>query len=135
MRKTITICILLMLSIAIFSHAQPLRRLNSSSYNVNDGLLQSHVMDMSFDAAGFMWLSFETGLQRYDGHSFINIPVQNGLPDNKYIAFLKSKNGLLWMFHLKGISVYNGSTNKFTLVYDYASQKSNPDVCPVDEDD
>jgi signal transduction histidine kinase len=124
-----------MSGICLFSDAQPLRRLNSFSYNVNDGLLQSHVMDMSFDAAGFMWLSFETGLQRYDGHSFINIPIQNGLPDNKYIAFLKSKNGLLWMFHPKGISVYNGLTNKFVLVYNYTSKNVTPDVYPVDEDD
>ena len=135
MRKSFTIFILLMSGIFLFSDAQPLRRLNSFSYNVNDGLLQSHVMDMSFDAAGFMWLSFETGLQRYDGHSFINIPVQNGLPDNKYIAFLKSKNGLLWMFHSKGISVYNSLTNKFALVYNYTSKNVTPDVYPVDEDE
>ena len=124
-----------MLSIAIFSHAQPLRRLNSSSYNVNDGLLQSHVMDMGFDAAGFMWLSFETGLQRYDGHNFINIPIQSGLPDNQYIAFSKSKNGLLWMFHSKGVSVYNSLTNKFTLVYNYVSKNVAPDLYPIYEDE
>ena len=135
MRKTFTIFILLILSIAIFSDAQPLRRLNSSSYNVNDGLLQSHVMDMAFDAAGFMWLSFETGLQRYDGHNFVNIPVQSGLPDNKYIAFSKSKNGLLWMFHSKGISVYNSITDKFTLVYKYVSKNVVPDVYPIDENE
>ncbi len=117
------------------SDAQPLRRLNSFTYNVNDGLLQSHVMDMGFDAAGFMWLSFETGLQRYDGHNFINIPVQEGLPDNQYIVFLKSRNGLLWMFHSKGVSVYNGITNKFVLAYPYASKSVGPDVYPVEEDE
>jgi ligand-binding sensor domain-containing protein len=135
MRNTITICIFLTLGIVFFSDAQPLRRLNSFTYNVNDGLMQSHVMDMAFDAAGFMWLSFETGLQRYDGHNFINIPVQNGLPDNKYIIFFKSKNGLLWMFHSKGISVYNGLTNKFVVIYHYTSKSVVPDVCPVDEDE
>jgi signal transduction histidine kinase len=135
MRKTFTICIVLTLSITLFSDAQPLRRLNSFTYNVNDGLLQSHVMDMGFDAAGFMWLSFETGLQRYDGHNFINIPVQTGLPENKYIIFLRSKNGLLWMFHSKGVSVYNGLTNKFVLVYPYSSKSVLPDVYPVDEDE
>src|SRR5579862_3331675 len=135
MRNKIAFCIVVTLSIALFSGAQPLRRLNSFAYNVNDGLLQSHVMDMGFDAAGFMWLSFETGLQRYDGHNFINIPVQSGLPDNKYIVFFKSSNGLLWMFHSKGVSVYNGLTNKFVLVYPYISKSVVPDVYPVAEDD
>ena len=90
---------------------------------------------MAFDAAGFMWLSFETGLQRYDGHNFINIPVQNGLPDNQYIVFFKSRNGLVWMFHSKGVSVYNGVTNKFALVYHYTSKNVVPDVYPVGEDE
>ena len=85
----------MLLGISYYLAAQPLRRLNSSSYNVNEGLLQSHIMDMNFDGAGFMWLSFETGLQRYDGHNFNSIPVQQGLPENRYIHFLKSKNGLL----------------------------------------
>src|ERR1700733_3357185 len=99
MKYSILLSIAFIISIYQFVDAQPLKRLNSFSYNLNEGLLESHVIDMNFDAAGFMWLSFETGLQRYDGHNFVSIPVQQGLPENKSITFLKSKNGLLWMFH------------------------------------
>ena len=124
----------MLLGISYYLAAQPLRRLTSSSYNVNEGLLQSHIMDMNFDGAGFMWLSFETGLQRYDGHNFNSIAVQQGLPENRYIHFLMSKNGLLWMFHSKGISVYNSFTNRFNLIYNFPSKSELPDICPLKED-
>ncbi len=135
MRKPICICILTIFSVVFSSDAQPLRRLNSFSYNINDGLLQSSVYDMNFDSFGFVWLSFETGLQRYDGNSFTNIAVQNGLPDNRYIKFFKSKNGMLWLYHSKGISIYNAATNRFSFVYSFNSKTSTPAVWPVNEDE
>jgi signal transduction histidine kinase len=123
-----------MVSISLISDAQPLKRLNSFAYNLNEGLLESHVIDMNFDEAGIMWLSFETGLQRYDGHNFIGIPIQQGLPENKSITFLRSKNGLLWMFHAKGISVYNGLTNRFALVLDLAANRDSIHIFLLNED-
>jgi signal transduction histidine kinase len=136
MKKPLLICILTTFIAAVFSltDAQPLRRLNSSSYNVNEGLLQSSISDMNFDGFGFMWLSFETGLQRYDGHNFESIHLQNGLPANENIKFIKSKNGMLWLCHSKGISVYNATNNRFSLVFSFASKAPQPAVWPVNED-
>jgi signal transduction histidine kinase len=135
MKKPVIIFALITSCISFSLDAQPLRRLNSSSYNVDEGLLQSHIIDMNFDASGFMWLSFETGLQRCDGHNFNAIPVQGGLPENQYVLFLKSKNGLLWLFHSKGISVYNSFTNRFAFVFNFRSRGELPDICPISEDD
>lgn len=136
MRKPICLCILTIFSVVVFSSdAQPLRRLNSFSYNINDGLLQSSVYDMNFDSFGFVWLSFETGLQRYDGNNFTNIALQKGLPDNKYIRFIKSKNGLLWLCHSKGISVYSATANNFIIVFSYVSKDPAPSIWPLNEDD
>jgi signal transduction histidine kinase len=137
MRKPLLICVFVALCDSSFysTDAQPLRRLNSFSYNINEGLLQSSIIDMNFDGFGFMWISFETGLQRYDGTNFTNISVQNGLPDNQYIKFLKSRNGRLWLCHSKGISVYNPVTNHFKFIFPYLSRATLPAIWPVNEDD
>ncbi|HLX90047.1 MAG TPA: ATP-binding protein [Puia sp.] len=135
MKKIFFIVSILIVSSGLLNiHAQPLRRYNSSSYNVNEGLLQSHVSDIGFDGAGFMWLSYETGLQRYDGQHFVNIPLQKGLTANQYINFLKSRNRLLWMAHAGGLSAYDAATGKFTLVYKYLSGNEYPAVRLMAED-
>ncbi|HVW99189.1 MAG TPA: hypothetical protein VHA52_01935, partial [Candidatus Babeliaceae bacterium] len=136
MKSIFIFCFFILINILGFrTDAQPLRRLNSFSYNINDGLLQSSIADMNFDGFGFIWLSFETGLQRYDGNSFTNIPVQSGLPDNQYIKFLKSSNGKLWLCHSKGISVYDAANNHFSFAYSYLSPASLPSIWPVNEDE
>jgi len=137
MKRKFIICVFI--TVIAFEYfqgtAQPLRRLNSFSYNISDGLLQSSIYDMNFDSLGFMWLSFETGLQRYDGNNFTNIPVQKGLPFTQYIKFIKSKNGTLWLCHSKGISVYNAATNTFKQVFTYISKEPMPSLWIVNEDD
>ena len=37
---------------------------------VNDGLPQNSVIDMAMDSMGYLWLTTEGGLVRYDGHAF-----------------------------------------------------------------
>jgi signal transduction histidine kinase len=136
MRRPFLICVLTaLLGISFLTaDAQPLRRLNNFSYNINDGLLQSSIVDMNFDGVGFMWLSYETGLQRYDGHNFSIVLPQKGLPDNQNIKFLKSKNGGLWLCHSKGVSYYNPMTNHFTLILSFKTKNSLPAIWPVNED-
>jgi|GEM_PF-694007 len=116
------------------ARTQPLRRMNSSAYNINDGLLQSTIEDLNFDALGFMWISFETGLQRFDGNAFQNIPVQSGLPDNHYIKLFRAANGRLWFCHSKGISIYDEATDRFRQVFSYPAKVSRPAIWPVNEE-
>lgn len=39
-------------------------------FMVNDGLPQNSVIDMAMDSMGYLWLTTEGGLVRYDGHAF-----------------------------------------------------------------
>jgi hypothetical protein len=64
-------------------------RYNSVSYNVNEGLLQSTIADVEFDKYNFCWISYPNGIQRFDGTTFKLIPIQAGLPDNKFCRFSK----------------------------------------------
>lgn len=114
---------LLMVKILI---AQPITRYNSFSYNVNDGLLQSTIADIAIDKNNFCWISFPNGIQKFDGKNFIYIPVQPGLPDDKFVTFLKCNNGDLLLSHSAGISKYIIDANRLQQVYNNKSPAKNP---------
>ena len=65
----------------------------------------------------FAWLSFSNGIQKFDGNTFTDVPVQEGLPDDKGTAFFTTSKGHLLISHSQGISKYDISNNKFSLVY------------------
>jgi signal transduction histidine kinase len=92
-------------------------RYNFFSYNVNEGLLQSNVLDIAFDQNNFCWLSFTNGIQKFNGNRFVDIPVQKGLPDDKGSIFFRQKNGSLLIIHSLGISRYNIHKDEFELIY------------------
>ena len=112
-------CLTTLLLLVLFCHilnAQPVKKFNSKSYSVNEGLLNSHVLDMVEDANGFLWISTGLGLQRFDGSTFETIPPQQGLLQTNDIYFFKLSNGNIWLRYESGISVYNIVTNKFQLL-------------------
>ncbi len=106
--------------------AQAIERLNVFSYNVNEGLLQSHVDDMAFDKNNFGWLSFANGIQKFDGNKFTDVPLQPGLPDDKSTNFFSTGKGDLLISHSVGISKYEVSNNKFTLIYQNSPSCQQP---------
>lgn len=114
--KHIRILFFLLLLFA-FTQGQPIMRYNTFSYNVNDGLLQSTIGDMEYDSNNFCWISFPNGIQKFDGRSFINIPIQPGLPDDKQVRFHKCANGDLLLSHASGISKYDINSNSFILLW------------------
>lgn len=115
------LCILLSLVATVLGSqcgfAQAVSRYNTFSYGVNEGLLQSTLGGIEIDKNNFCWISFPNGIQKFDGNSFVNIPVQPGLPDDKYTKFFRCKNGDLLISHSQGISKYNIATDNFSLLY------------------
>lgn len=107
------------------AYTQQVSRYNSFSYSVNEGLLQSTISDMAFDKNNCWWLSYPNGIQRFDGKSFVFVPIQPGLPENKGCYFFKSGNGSLLISHLQGISRYDDIGNKFKLIYSYKETTAN----------
>lgn len=103
---------------------QLLKRLNSISYNVNEGLLQSHAADIIEDGNGFMWFSTGSGVQRFDGKRFHQVITGRGsraLPEDKYVHFFRLANGNLWITHSKGINEYDINTNSFKKIYEFSN--------------
>lgn len=109
--------IVFLLAFYTSTSAQNLQRYNCYSFNVNEGLLQSTISDIAFDKDNFCWIGFPNGLQKFDGVNFLNIPIQPGLPDDKFINFIKTDNGDLLLSHNQGVSRYLINSNKFEQVY------------------
>lgn len=97
-------------------NAQPLKRVPVTSYNTNEGLLHSQVIDIAEDGNGFIWLSTGNGVQRFDGTRFHKITVSKdnkGIPNDKNVGFLRRPNGNILLLHQHGISEYVSQTNRF----------------------
>ena len=125
---------IIFLLIAFLSKAQTIERYNTFSYSVNEGLLQSTIANIAVDKNNFCWISFPIGIQKFDGKKFIDIPVQNGLPDNKGVHFFKCSNGNLLISNTAGISKYEIANNNFTLIYKNAPTE-NKQIIFIGEDE
>ena len=112
----------------LFTAAQLVKRYNTFSYSVNNGLLQSSILDMAIDKNNYCWIAFPNGIQKFDGSSFTNIQVQNGLPDDKFVSFLRLSSGDLLIKHAQGISLYNVASNYFIQVAKLSTTQANGTV-------
>lgn len=113
-----TVCtILLYLSILYGAHAQVQERFHSTHLTTDDGMLQNNVIDLEVDPLNICWFSYANGLQRFDGKNFSFVPIQEGLPDNKWVKFFHTSNGRFFLSHALGISEYVPATNRFRLIW------------------
>jgi len=65
-------------------------------YTVDNGLPSSQVHDIIQDKYGYLWFTTDGGLSRYDGYSFKNFTLQDGLTDNSLFKFYPEENGDIW---------------------------------------
>lgn len=83
---------------------------NVKYLDMNQGLSSSYVFTSIIDKYGFLWLgTFNGGLLRYNGHSFINFTINHGLPDNSVRSLLEDSKGRIWIGTAgSGIVIYDG---------------------------
>jgi signal transduction histidine kinase/streptogramin lyase len=92
----------------------PLRRFTTS-----DGLASNDVYCVKRDSRGFLWFCTAEGISRFDGYSFTNYGMDQGLPDRMATDFLEMRNGELWVGTARGLARFNprpnASSRLFTL--------------------
>jgi len=86
-------------------------------YSSKDGLSYGFVTGIVQDDNGFIWLSTEDGLNRFDGINFKvfkhNTANPNSLPSN-YIDFMyKDTEGAIWLSTRQGIFQFDTNTEKY----------------------
>ena len=85
------------------------------SYRVldsEDGLLNSRVNSFLYDSNGFMWISTEEGIARYDGHQFqwfseVNSKLR-GVPKSKILV--EDDEGYIWVTYIDKIDLIHTKT-------------------------
>ncbi len=74
------------------------RRLSAS-----DGLPSSEIHQVCTDAQGYVWISTNSGIARFDGKTFHTFTTGEGLPDNEVQVLAPTPLGDLWFSTGKGI--------------------------------
>jgi LytS/YehU family sensor histidine kinase/ligand-binding sensor domain-containing protein len=84
---------------------------------------------VSKDSEGFLWISTQEGLCRYDGKNLVvfkNDPANNNSIANNYVGFtLEDKEGNIWVTHKKGISCFIKKEGKFKNYKTYIGLKGD----------
>src|ERR1019366_7980050 len=78
-------------------------------FTVKDGLSCSEVSSIFQDHRGYLWISTEGGLSRYDGSTFKNYSIGNGLPSNNASYRFEDSIGHIWFTYKEGVCVYDGT--------------------------
>jgi ligand-binding sensor domain-containing protein len=83
------------------AHTKLIKTIGSPNYNVRCGLQ---------DKAGNLWFGTRNGLYKYDGKSFSQFLVANGLNSNNISCILEDKDGKIWIGTEVGLCLYDGKT-------------------------
>jgi len=72
-------------------------------YSTAEGLVRNDINRIFSDSGGFLWFATPEGLSRFDGTSFRNYGIQDGLPDQAINDIAETKDGL-WVAGRSGLA-------------------------------
>lgn len=102
-------------------------RIEFQQWNIEDGLSNQVIRNMAQDSHGFLWLTTEQGLNRFDGKrftSYINVPGDsNTLANNLLFGLAIDQNDVIWVGSELGLNAYDLRLNQWTH-YQYDSEDS-----------
>lgn len=113
--KTITISFFLVffLRCAPVCLSQTTLQFNANIYN---GLPSNHVYSALKDQYGYLWLSTDKGVARYNGYDFKIYSVANSIPSGDVWGIYEDKKSRLWLYGLSDKMGYIYK-NKYVPVY------------------
>lgn len=88
-------------------------------YTTKNGLPSNNCYYTAQDKKGYIWVSTDAGVSRFDGTVFENFTVDDGLPDNQILQLHEDSKGRMWFLSLSGQlsyfyngKIYNEQNNK-----------------------
>lgn len=95
---------------------------------LEDGLSSYNINNIMQDSRGFIWLSTDYGINRYDGVEFKSYTKEeNGLCYNHSYSFSEDNLGNIWVFALNGaancISILDPIKDKFYTLEEYIGKE------------
>lgn len=67
-----------------------------------------YVRALMIDDKESLWVCHINGVSKFDGNSWANFSIKNGLPDNRANCILQDSKGLIWVGTSKGVGIFNG---------------------------
>ena len=88
---------------------------NYTAFTVNNGLPSNYIQPCVEDNKGFLWVSTDSGIARFDGKYFQLFTTKDGLPDNEVLNVVKEEgNGRIWVNCFKqGPAYFDEIKNRF----------------------
>lgn len=71
-------------------------------YTAAEGLSGNYIYDVVQDHEGFLWISSNIGVYRFDGTHFRQFRTKDGLPDNEVLEMCVDKYGRVWFCCFNG---------------------------------
>lgn len=99
--KYLSFFILLAISINLYAQEAVYKQ-----FSVENGLLSSNATQVLQDDEGYIWISTNNGVVRFDGYRFQNFDVNNGLIENDIIQMLKDEYNVIWFLSKSGQLCY-----------------------------
>jgi ligand-binding sensor domain-containing protein len=76
------------------------------NYTTTDGLPSSECYDIIQDSQGYVWISTDRGVCRFDGYEFTNYTTREGLVDNTVLNLYEDVSGKIWFLSISGNLCY-----------------------------
>ena len=73
-----------------------------TQFTTNNNLPSNTIYDIVQDEDGFMWFATDYGVSKFDGLTFKNFTVNDGLPGNEVLLFSKDSQHRIWMSFFNG---------------------------------
>ncbi|MBC7774443.1 MAG: histidine kinase [Phycisphaerae bacterium] len=74
----------------------------SKNYQTSEGLPSNYIYSVFQDSKGYIWVSSDVGVSRFDGQSFVHYNSSHGMPDNEVFALCEDQAGRIWFATLNG---------------------------------
>ena len=90
---------------------------NARYYSTEHGLSQIAVYDIQQDKNGYIWVSTQLGIDRFDGYNFVNFkqtPTPGEGPSSSFVYDIEiAPNGGLYLGSMNGLDYLNPNTSVF----------------------
>lgn len=76
----------------------------AKNYSIKDGLPSNNIYAIEKDKKGFLWITTDKGLSRYDSRNFKTFTTENGLATNDNFSMLIDSKDNVWLYSFKNIT-------------------------------
>lgn len=99
-----------------FSNAfsQTLTQDFTKQYTVEDGLPSSLLYRVYTDNKGYIWITSNAGIARFNGLSFTRFGIEDGMPDHEVFDISEDYKGRVWFSTLRGIPGYISNNQAYS---------------------